>query len=557
MDRNRPPVKTLVLRYGLLLIPLGFLSIFFFYPLGSVLHLGFVNSGTLDISAFIEIASSRYYQKTLWFTTWQAVLSTLLTVVLALPGAYVFTRYQFPGRSFLLSLSTLPFVLPTVVVGAAFTALLGPNGTLNQILMSVLNLNTPPIQLIRTLPIILIAHVFYNYAVALRIIAAYWSSQSTYMEDAARVLGCPEWRLWLEIRLPILRPALSAASILVFIFTFTSFGVILILGGPQYATLEVEIQYQAIALFDLEMASALSVVQIVLMFLLTIVYTRLQRNLSLDQQSSIYLRRPKNNGERLLVIGVTSSMILLLFAPLAALVIQAFNVNGQPGLDYFIALTQNDRRSINFVAPINTIANSLRFATITTILAVLLGTLTAFLLAQRKSRLMRLLDPIFMLPLAASAVTLGFGFLIALDEPPLNFRASPLLIPLAHTLVAMPFVVRSILPGLSSIPQSYREAAMVLGASPIAVLRWIDLPLVSRGIIVGMVFAFTISLGEFGASLFIARPGSETMPIVIARLLGRPGQYGEAVALSTILMSVCAAGFLLIERIRTDRLEAF
>src|SRR5690606_33721776 len=125
------------------------------------------------------------------------------------------------------------------------------------------------------------------------------------------------------------------------------------------------------------------------------------------------------------------------------------------------------------------------FAISTTILAVILGTLTAFLLAQRRSRVIRWLDPVFMLPLAASAVTLGFGFLIALDEPPLNFRASPLLIPLAHTLVAMPFVVRSVLPGLSSIPQSYREAAMVLGASPVAVLRWIDLPLVSRGIIVG------------------------------------------------------------------------
>ena len=123
----------------------------------------------------------------------------------------------------------------------------------------------------------------------------------------------------------------------------------------------------------------------------------------------------------------------------------------------------------------------------------------------RKGRLGKVFDPLLMLPLATSAVTLGFGFVIALDEPPLNLRSSWLIIPISHTLVAFPFVVRSVLPSLRAIPQSLREAAQVLGADSGMLLRTIDLPLISRGIAVGATFAFTVSMGEFGASLFVAQ----------------------------------------------------
>jgi thiamine transport system permease protein len=212
-----------------------------------------------------------------------------------------------------------------------------------------------------------------------------------------------------------------------------------------------------------------------------------------------------------------------------------------------------------FVPPIEAVANSLKFALGTTVLAVLLGMTTAYLLARRKWRVAGLLDPLFMLPLATSAVTLGFGYIIALDEPPLNLRTSPLLIVFAHTLVATPFVVRNVLPLLRGIAPSIREAARVLGASPWQVWRLVDLPLISRGIVVGALFAFTVSMGEFGASLFIARPETPTMPIVIFRLLGQPGaqNYGQALAMSVLLMLVSASGFLLIERLRTAGVGEF
>jgi thiamine transport system permease protein len=539
------------LPYLLFALPLIFLALFFFNPLLAILGVSLAPNGQLDLSGFAQIIGTPYYRNTLWFTTWQAALSTLLTLALALPGAYVFARYQFPGKSLLLSLATLPFVLPTVVVAAAFMALIGQQGIVNQSLMGLFHLDAPPIQLERTLTIILIVHVFYNYSVALRIISSFWANQSPRLEEAARVLGANRWRVWWEIRLPLLRPAILAAALLVFIFTFTSFGVVLILGGPRFATVEVEIYRQATGLFNLQIAAALSLVQIGLMFALMIVYTRLQRQTNADLQSAqIVARRPQTRREKIFVGANLALMIVLLLTPLAAMVLRSFEGNNGLTTTYYTLLDTNARNSVLFTPPIEAVGNSLRFALATTALAVVLGLITAYLLSRRGGRW---LDPIFMLPLATSAVTLGFGFIIALGKPPLNLRTSETLIPLAHTLVAMPFVVRSVLPAVRAISPNVRGAARVLGASPGQVLRFIDLPLISRGPIVGATFAFTVSMGEFGASSFIVRPDTPTMPIVIYRLLGQPGatNYGQALAMSTILMAVCAISFILIERART------
>ncbi|MBZ0283505.1 MAG: iron ABC transporter permease [Anaerolineae bacterium] len=562
MDRSRPALRLSQLAWhGLLLVPVIFLALFFVYPLLSIFAVSLAPEGQLDLSGFARLVTSDYYRETLWFTLWQAALSTLLTLAFALPGAYIFVRYRFPGKSLFLSLATLPFVLPTVVVAAAFTALIGPRGLLNTALMDLFALDSPPIQLDRSLTIILIVHIFYNYAVALRIITGFWANQNPRIEEAARILGAHGWRLWWEIRLPILRPAILAAVLLVFMFTFTSFGVVLILGGPRFATLEVEIYRQAANLFNLPVAAALSLVQISFMFVVMLVYTRLQRRIAGDSVSAKNVARlPRTRREIAIITANLAFMIVLLFVPLFALVIRSFTA-GASGFtfQYYQLLTTNARNSVLFVPPIQSIGNSLIFALFTTLLAVSLGMLTAYLLSGRASRLSRWLDPLFMLPLATSAVTLGFGYIIALDEPPLNLRTSPILIPLAHTLVAMPFVVRSVLPALRAILPSVQEAARVLGASPRRIWWLVDLPLISRGIVVGATFAFTVSMGEFGASLFIARPDTPTIPIVIFRLLGQPGgsNYGQALAMSVLLMLVSAVGFVLIERLRTAGVGEF
>ncbi|MCY3832161.1 MAG: iron ABC transporter permease [Chloroflexi bacterium] len=541
------------------LAPLAFLVVFYVYPLLSILDLSIRPAGAFDLSGFVKLLSTDYYIGTLVFTVYQAALSTGVTLLLALPCAFVFARYRFRGKSLLLSLATLPFVLPTVVVALAFAALLGKDGLLNDALAALFTLDYEPIQLERTLAIIIIVHVFYNFAVALRIMTSYLSAVGFSLEEAARCLGADELSLWRDIRMPLIRPALLSAGLLVFIFSFTSFGVILILGGIRFATLEVQIYYQAVNMFNLPLAAALSLVQILSMLALMIIYTSTQKQLRLTLASHHSLtKRARSAGARLALGSCVGLIALLLFAPLLALVARSVLVAGQLDFGNFASLAQKSRGSLLFIAPLASVFNSLRFALMAMMAALILGLIASYLIESR-GRLSRLADPLFMLPLATSAVTLGFGFIIALDEPPLNLRASWLIIPISHTLVALPFVIRSVLPSLRAIPSSLREAAQTLGAKPLDILLTIDLPLLGRGLAVGATFAFTVSMGEFGASLFVAQRESVTIPVVIYRLIGDPGfaSYRQSMAMSVVLLLVCAGGFVLIERLRVAGVGEF
>ena len=557
-------------------IPLAFLLLFYFYPLASILTLSFAPEGRFDPAALGKLFSTPYYLQTLWFTTWQAALSTLLTVGLALPGAYVFARYDFPGKSLVQALTTVPFVLPTIVVALAFTALLGPHGLLNLALMGLLGLDRPPLDLQHTLTVILLAHVFYNYTLVLRMVGTYWANLDPQLGEAARLLGANRWRAFREVTLPLLTPAISAAALLVFIFCFTSFGVVLVLGGPRFATLEVEIYHQTIHYLNLPLAAALSLIQIIFTFTLMATYTRLQARKTLPLElrpRQVTQRRPRRWREWL-VVGINVGLMLaLLVTPLIALVERSLTLSATGGvsLAFYRQLFHNPRGSAFYVPPVAAVRNSVGFALATMGLSVVLGLMAAAVLDNRGSSpsarsprprerwLRRLLDPVFMLPLGTSAVTLGLGYIVALDEPPLNLRTSPLLIVLAHTLVALPFVVRSVLPALRSIHPHLREAAALLGGSPWHVWREVDLPIVARSVLVGAVFAFTISMGEFGATSLIARPERPTMPVAIYRFLGRPGtaNYGQALAMSTLLMLVCTLGFLALERFRVGEVGEF
>ncbi len=531
------------------LIPLIFFGLFYFYPLASILQLSFAPEGRFDLAAATEIFRDRYYLSTLWFTFWQAVVSTTLTLLLALPAAYVFATYDFRYKQTLRTISTLPFVLPTVVVANAFSALIGPSGLANGILQTVFNFEDPPIDIHQTIWMILLAHVFYNYSVALRIISAYWERINQDLSQAAETLGASRQQRFWTITVPLLRPAIMAAAVLVFIFTFTSFGVVLLLGGPRFATLEVEIYRQAVNIFDLPVAAALSLFQILFTFVLMAVYTRTQSRIATQPSIRMAVAKPvASRLDRWLVGGNLAVMFTLLAMPLLALVIRSISWTGGNPFNYYARLFVNERGSAFFVPPIEAVGNSLMFAGMSIVFSLIIGLICAYLVVDRN----RWLDPIFMLPLATSAVTLGFGYIIALDEPPLNLRQSLILIPLAHSLVAIPFVIRTVLPALRAIDPAVREAAETLGADPQRVWLTIDWPLLRRVLLVAAVFAFTISMGEFGATVFIARPDSPTMPTAIFRFLGRPGavNFGQALAMSTLLMLVCSVGFVLIERLR-------
>ncbi len=469
-------------------------------------------------------------------------------------------------------LTTLPFILPTVVVAAGFNALLGPRGWVNLGLIALFNLDSPPIQFLNTFGAILTAHVFYNTTIIIRVVSNAWASQNIRLRHAATVLGANPWQSFKEITLPLLRPSILSGTLLVFLFNFTSFGVILMLGGPQFATLEVEIYIQALHMLNLPLASILSILQLVFTLGITVGYNRLAglQDIAITPRSQeIGLRKPRNLFERVVIILLIISLFSLLVSPLASLVMRSFvklEANrGERGavqrgltLRYYRELGTNRRGSLFYVPPIMAARNSLLFALITIIITLLLGLLVAYALKQR-TPLNTFLDPLLMLPLGASAITLGLGFIIVFNRPPFSNLRFPILLPIAHSLVALPFVVRTLGPALGNIPESLRNAARVLGARPFRVWREIDLPLISPAILVATIFALTISLGEFGASIFLSRPQYPTLPIAIFRYIAQPGalNYGQALAMSTILMVVCAGGILLIEQFRLPGRDIF
>ena len=571
LDRNRikvtPAFKSANLQLlALWLVPLAFLGAFYFYPLVNILAVSFARLESGAENPFLQALASAGMRNVLWFSLWQAVLSTMLTLLVGLPGAYLLARYDFRGKSLIRALTGIPFVMPALVVAAAFNSLLGPQGWVNQGLMAVFNLSSPPIQFTNTLWAILMAHVFYNTTIVLRTVGDFWSHLDPRLTQAAAVLGANRWQQLRQVTLPLLAPAIASAALLIFIFDFTSFGVILVLGGPRFSTLETEIYYQTVGLFNLPLAATLALIQLACTLALTIVYTRLARRVTRPltiRPQSYTQKRLVSWRSRLMVAIFFGLLLAFMLTPLVALTMRSVThfdrVAGQGSLsenltlDYYRELNVNRRGSLFYIPPAAAVGVSLGYASMTMLLALLLGLPAAWALARNGSvPLNRALDPLLMLPLGTSAVTLGLGFIVALDSPPLDLRASPWLIPLAHTLVAFPFVVRSLAPALHSIRPRLRHAAATLGANPVSVFMHIDLPLAGRAVIVAAIFAFTISLGEFGATALIARPEYPTLPVAIYRLISMPGamNYGQALALSTILMVITGLGMLVIERFR-------
>jgi len=543
--------------------PLVFMALFYFFPLASILRISFERSQTGIIDPFLQVFRSPGIRQVIRFTFLQAGLSTLLTMLVGLPGAYLMARYDFPGKSTIRAISGISFVLPALVVAAAFNALLGPRGWVNTFLMGTFDFSRPPVQFLYSLWAILLAHIFYNTTIVLRLVGDFWSHLDPRLEQAARVLGANRWETLTRVTYPLLAPGIWAAVLLIFLYDFTSFGVILVLGGPRFATLEVEIYNQTIGLFNLPLAASLAVIQLVCTLGITVAYTRMTAKVSqpLSLKPQRFTQKRLTSWRSKLLAGVYLFILLsLLILPLLALLTRSVTIfspsaNEAPQftLDYYQALSSDQNQGLFYVPPATAIAISLGYALCTVLLTLGIGLPAAWALARNgQSTANKLFDPLLMLPLGTSAVTLGLGFIVALDQPPLDLRASILLVPLAHTLVAFPFAVRSLAPSLRSIRPRLRQASAVLGASPLQVFRHIDLPLVARAVLVAATFAFAISLGEFGATALISRPEYPTVPVMIYRYLSRPGasNYGQAMALSVILSLVTAISILAIERLR-------
>ncbi len=520
---------------GLVFGPALFLGIFFILPVTQLLIRGLGDGGG---AAFIDTLTSPTIRSAAWFTLWQAVASTLLTVVVAMPLTAVLANVSFRGRRLVNALVTVPFVLPTVVVAGAFLA------TSEQ-----LGLTTGTFALNRSVFAIIVAHVFFNVAVVVRTVGGYWSQLSRDDEHAARVLGATALGAFFQITFRRLRPSLLAASFLVFFFTFTSFGVVLILGGARQRTIETEIFRYAINRTDFSTAAVLSVVQLVVVVLLVAANLRLRGRLSSGDRIGKRLR-PARTTVGAAVVWTTIIVTLgLLAVPIAALVEQSLRNGNGYGFANYAALS--DRPPFLTVTPRRAVLNSVGFSCVAALLATVMGGWASFAIAYGSRRWSRLLDTAYLLPLGTSAVTLGFGVLITFDSSWYDIRQTWVIIPLTQALIGVPFVTRAMVPVLRAIDPKLREAAASMGATPGRIRRDIDLPIARRALAIGAGFAFAISLGEFGATSFVGRrPEFMTVPLAIGRLLSQPGDLlrGQAMALSVILMVLTTAVLMMVDR---------
>jgi thiamine transport system permease protein len=519
MDRDRRALT--IGGVATVAVPVAFLGVFFVWPLLAILERSLRADGALDLP--VDVLTRRSTLEILWFTLWQAALSTALTVAAALPLTWALARFSFRGRSLVEALVLVPFVLPTVVVATAFLALL-PDG------------------LERTVWAILLAHVFFNMAVVVRVVGAYWAGLDPRLDDAAATLGASPRQRHLRVTAPLLAPAVTSAASIVFLFCFTSFGVVVVLGGIRYATLEVEIYNQAARLFDLRAAAALALLQLGAVAATVLVSGRLERRLPAARSRRGPAPRPAGRDRLRVGVVVGCSLALLALPPLA-LVVRSLRVGDGYGLEHYGALL--DETPALLVVPWHAIWNSLLFAGAAAAIALAVGVPAAVSVARGR----RGLDALIMLPLGASAAMLGFGFLLAFDDP-LDLRSSAVIVPIAQALVAIPFVVRALVPALRAVEARLGEAAAVLGASSWQVRREVELPLLARPLAVAAGLAFAVALGEFGATIFVARADWPTVPVAIFRFLGRPGadNVGAAMALSVALMVMVTAVALGSER---------
>ena len=477
----------------------------------------------------LNLLRTEAIRNVVWFTTWQSLVSTALALTVALPLAFVTANFKFKAQRLTTSLISMPFILPSIVVGVAFLQIL-------------------PNNFHRTAFALILAHVYFNFGFASRLISARWLQIHPHLDDAARTLGASPLKLFRTLTLPLLSKAITNAALIVFTLCFTSYGVVRVLGGPSRSTLETEIYFRAMQLGDVSGAMLLSALQVVIIALLFVVTTKASSKKfeqstrpTITRQKSLQTRKQK-------VIAATIISIATLFAivPVLAIALKSINTDSR--------FTTSAWRTI-FTNPeiTQSIAKTFTYSVIAMGLATLLGLLCACSVAYNNK--FHFISGLTTLPIVISAVSIGLGIIITFDTQPFDWRGAQLMLPLAHTLVALPLVMRIISPVLQAIPDSLRQASSVLGASPRQTWLNIDFKIIRRAAISAAAISATVSIGEFGASSFLARRGAETLPVMISRLLSRPGDslQSQAFALATLLVMFSLVIIFVIDSFTEDK----
>ncbi len=542
-------VRNLLKNAALWLIPVGFLVAFFVWPSASIIGLGLGNGSGADATSADSVASiiTRVFadtdvQAALWFTTWQTLVSTMATLALAIPAAYVLYRKSLRGSQFYRAVITIPLVLPTIVVAIIFSSFQKAHELYSDFGMSFWFENK--------IYWILVAHVFINFAIAVRTIGSMWAGLDREPEDAAALAGAGRIRIFWSVSAPMLKPAIVSAGALVFLFCFTSFGVIVVLGGGQVSSLETEISIAALQFLDLQKASVLALAQTAITLLAFAISQRFARgSTGLDQLTDSESQAQKVDKRDRPAVLVTLLFIYgVILIPIALLTTRAFETPGGLGLSNFANLASQGERNLLNISVWQAALNSLRNLVVALALVMPIGLAVSFLTSRRgKSKfaesVMRFFDSAFMLPMGVSSVVIGLGFLITFSAEPLPLRSSWVVLPLVQALIALPLVIRVLQPALLSIEAEQIEAARTSGANSWQIWWQLEVPIISPAIKTALVFSILVSIGEFGAATLLVAGDQATLSTVLAQLISRPGgtNYGMAMAMSALLVVGTAA----------------
>ena len=494
---------------ALLIAPMAFVLVFFVLPVGNTF------ARFLRASELLDVLGSRSMLAVMWFSTWQAVVSTLATLAIGIPATWALSRFRFRGARIAHGILTAPFLLPSVVVAAGVLAINDSRGVL---------------------PIIW-AHVIFNVAVVLRVVGPRWALLDERVENAASTLGAPPLQVFFRVVWPQISRATVSASALIFVYCFSSFGVIAILGGVSRRTMESEIFIQAVRLGDTRTATALAAVQAVIVGSVLLLTHRIAGPATL----ALHIRTPKalstKPRNRFIVMFFASASCAMVAAPMIATIQRSFYAGGDFSTTAWRSIFSGNLPSLA-ISTHRVIGTSLAFALIAAIVCVPLALLAATALSTKQS----LLGIVTSLPLAISAATVGIGLIITFDSDPIAWRSQQWLIPIIHALIALPLAIRVLEPAISSVPHPLRHASATLGASPFRTWRRVELPIIRPALLRASGLAMATSLGEFGATSFLSRTDSTTLPLAIAQMLGRPGiavqQAGFALASLMIIITV-------------------
>jgi len=568
------------------------LVVVFYYPVGSVLATAVFRDGALTLSPLSDVLGDPFYTGVahhlvvdplslpagivewlragtppietglIGFTAYQAALSTVASVALGLPGAYLLARWEFPGRRTIRSLTLLPFVLPSIMVAVGFLAMFGRQGLLNDLLGAV---GLGPVRLVFTLELVVIAHAFYNAPLVTRLVTTAWESVDRRRVETARTMGASRFGAFRDVVVPQLVPALLTGALLTFVFTFMTFPIVLALGGFDLATLEVWL-YNRVRSLRLEEAATLGAIETMLSLVLTYVYLRYEAVQVLPGRSGRGLTRTRLltggrailDPRRLALLGYAIIALVIFVGPLLSLLVESVTrPDGRFTFQYYaFLLERQEGAAVGGIQPLTAIRNSLTFGFGTLALAIPMGVAVS-VVATRGGRGSRLAEALLTAPLAVSGIVVGLGLLRHLVFGTVVFGhrttiIGPGAIVAAHAVAAYPFVTRLVTPALGGIDDRMTDAARSLGASRLRTLLDVELPLVAGALVAGAAFAFAISVGEFDATVLLAEGvDSYTMPVALERYRGDRSSgpsLGPATAMGTVLLSVTTVSFVLIDR---------